>query len=192
MAIVRQLLDGNTLGQVEAIDPWLQSENPWEIARNDVKYTVRFYGNVERQGGKGRAIWYGGQEVLAVAYDVPIPGEHPPLFTSRTRFASIADSIFTTFSTGWKTENVNNIRLWSAKPIAGFDLQSFNAGNYEASVAASQQAETITQVLYPNDSTWQGKELRLKQQYFFTCAALQDILRRFRSELSTSLPRFIR
>lgn len=72
--IFRQLLDSNTLGQVEAIDPWLETENPWEIARNDVKYTVRFYGTVERQGGKGRAIWYGGQEVLAVAYDVPIPG----------------------------------------------------------------------------------------------------------------------
>ena len=90
-----------------------------------------------------------------MAYDVPIPG--------------------------WRTKNVNNIRLWSAKPIAGFDLQSFNAGDYERAVAASQSAETITRVLYPNDNTTQGKELRLKQQYLWCCASLQDIMRRYKS-----------
>lgn len=71
--IFRQLLDQN-LAQVEAVDPWLDTENPWEITRNDVKYAVRFYGTVDKRGGKGKAVWYGGQEVLAVAYDVPIPG----------------------------------------------------------------------------------------------------------------------
>jgi starch phosphorylase len=76
---------------------------------------------------------------------------------------------------------VNNIRLWSAKPITGFDLQSFNAGDYERAVAASQSAETITRVLYPNDNTTAGKELRLKQQYLWCCASLQDILRRYKS-----------
>lgn len=149
--IFKQLIDEDGR-QIEAPDPWLAEPNPFEIPRNDVRYPVRFYGQVEKQGDKH--YWWGGQEVQAMAYDVPIPG--------------------------WKTKNVNNIRLWSAKPIQGFDLQSFNAGNYEQSVAASQSAETITRVLYPNDSTWQGKELRLKQQYLWCCASLQDILRRFR------------
>lgn len=162
--IFKQLIDEEGR-QVEAPDPWLAEPNPFEIPRNDVRYPVRFYGQVEKQGN--RSHWWGGQEVQAMAYDVPIPG--------------------------WKTKNVNNLRLWSAKPIAGFDLQSFNAGDYERSVAASQSAETITRVLYPNDETWAGKELRLKQQYLWCCASLQDILRRFKKlDLPwTSLPDMI-
>ncbi|KAI5452290.1 Non-essential glycogen phosphorylase [Naganishia albida] len=162
--IFKQLIDENGR-QLEAPDSWLADGNPFEIERPDVQYHVRFFGNVE--WNEGKAYWWGGQEVVAKAYDVPIPG--------------------------WKTKNINNLRLWSATPIGGFDLQSFNAGDYEKAVAASSSAETITRVLYPNDNTYQGKELRLKQQYFWCSASLQDILRRFKKlDLPfTSLPDYV-
>ncbi|CED85357.1 glycosyltransferase family 35 protein [Phaffia rhodozyma] len=165
--IFKQLLDENG-GQLEAPDPWLNNENPWEIVRLDVTVPVRFYGRAERVGGaKGKGQVIGGQEVLAIAYDTPVPG--------------------------FNTKNTSNIRFWSAKPISGFDLQSFNAGNYEASVKASQEAESITRVLYPNDNSEAGKELRLKQQYFWTSASLFDILRRFRKldKPFTELPDYV-
>lgn len=143
--------------QLEAPDPWLSNQNAWEIPRLDVTVRVRLYGEAERVGGsKGKAVWKGGREVLAVAYDVPIPGH--------------------------KTRNTANIRFWSAQPISGFDLRSFDAGNYHASVESVQSAETITRVLYPNDNTDAGKELRLTQQYFWTAASLSDILRRYRKQ----------
>ncbi|KAJ9110464.1 hypothetical protein QFC19_001590 [Naganishia cerealis] len=158
--IFKQLIDENGK-QLEAPDSWLQEGSPWEIERPDIAYKAKW--------NEGKAYWWGGQEVVAKAYDVPIPG------------------------TNSLTRNINNLRLWSAKPIGGFDLQSFNAGDYEKAVAASQSAETITRVLYPNDNTWQGKELRLKQQYFWCCASLQDIIRRFQKlELPmSSLPEFV-
>lgn len=109
------------------------------------------YGKYDKTSG-----WTGGEKVLAVAYDVPVPGFH--------------------------TRTCANIRLWSSKPRRQFDLQSFNAGNYQASVQEQQMAEQITSVLYPNDNTMQGKELRLKQQYFFVSATMQDILARFTAE----------
>jgi len=152
--IFQQLIapDGS---QFEAPDPWLTPGfNPWEIPRHDVTVDVRFYGQAERIG-KGKAIWSGGQEVVAVAHDVPIPG--------------------------YATRTTNCIRLWDSRPKRGFDLQSFNAGNYEGAVEASNSAETITSVLYPNDNHSVGKELRLKQQYFWTAASLADILRRFKN-----------
>ncbi|KAF9646897.1 glycogen phosphorylase [Thelephora ganbajun] len=151
--IFQQLIapDGS---QLEAPDPWLEHLNPFEIPRYDVQYEIRFYGQSERTT-KGRAVWSGGQEVLAVAYDVMIPG--------------------------YGTKNTNNLRLWESKPKRGFDLQSFNAGDYERAVEASNSAEAITSVLYPNDNTTFGKELRLKQQYFWTAASLADIIRRFKS-----------
>ncbi|ORX39038.1 carbohydrate phosphorylase-domain-containing protein [Kockovaella imperatae] len=150
--IFKQLLS-NSGEQLEAPDPWLDRESPWEIPRLDVTYPIRFYGHVENVANSDRAIWSGGQECLAVAYDTPIPG--------------------------YGTKNCANIRLWKAVPQAGFDLNSFNAGNYEASVAASSDVGNITQVLYPNDNMYQGKLLRLKQQALWTSASLQDILRRF-------------
>ncbi|GJJ13879.1 hypothetical protein Clacol_008136 [Clathrus columnatus] len=152
--IFQQLIapDGS---QFEAPDPWLSAGyNPWEMPRPDVTYDVRFYGQAERTAN-GRAIWSGGQEVVAVAHDVPIPGH------------------------GTKTTNC--IRLWDSKARRGFDLQSFNAGNYEGAVELSNSAEQITSVLYPNDNHSVGKELRLKQQYFWTAASLADILRRFKN-----------
>ncbi|KAG8934308.1 Non-essential glycogen phosphorylase [Tulasnella sp. 417] len=139
--------------QVEAPDPWLNHANPWEVHRPDVTYPVRFYGHAERISDS-KAIWSGGQEVLAVAYDVPIPGSY--------------------------TRNTNNLRLWDAKPKRGFDLNSFNAGDYEKAVENSNSAEALTRVLYPNDNHMVGKELRLKQQYFWTAASLADIIRRFK------------
>ncbi|KDR78010.1 hypothetical protein GALMADRAFT_244981 [Galerina marginata CBS 339.88] len=142
--------------QLEAPDPWLDNQNPWELPRLDVTYDVRFYGHADRlNDGTGRAVWQGGQEVLALAYDVMIPG--------------------------YGTKTTNNLRLWESKPKRGFDLNSFNAGNYEGAIEASNSAQAITSVLYPNDHTSFGKELRLKQQYFWTAASLADILRRFKN-----------
>jgi len=151
--IFQQLIatDGS---QLEAPDPWLNNQNPWELPRLDVTVEVRFYGHAERLD-KGKAIWSGGQEVLAVGYDVMIPGYH--------------------------TKHTNNLRLWESKPKRGFDLDSFNAGDYDRAVASSTSAENITSVLYPNDNTYIGKELRLKQQYFWTAASLSDIMRRFKN-----------
>ncbi|KAF8142466.1 hypothetical protein K438DRAFT_1994994 [Mycena galopus ATCC 62051] len=142
--------------QLEAPDPWLNNQNPSELPRLDVSYEVPFYGHADRlNDGTSRAVWAGGQEVLAVAYDVMIPGCY--------------------------TKTTNNLRLWESKPKRGFDLNSFNAGNYEAAVEASNSAAAITSVLYPNDHTSFGKELRLKQQYFWTAASRADIIRRFKN-----------
>ncbi|KAL4248795.1 Alpha-1,4 glucan phosphorylase [Abortiporus biennis] len=149
-----QQLIGPDGSQLEAPDPWLQHDNPWELPRADVVYEVRFYGHSERLEG-GKALWSGGQEVLAIAYDVMIPG--------------------------YETKNTNNLRLWESKPKRGFDLNSFNAGDYERAVESSNSAAAITSVLYPNDHTTFGKELRLKQQYFWTAASLADIVRRFKN-----------
>lgn len=145
--------------QVEVPDYWLTFGNPWEVERLDVSYAVRFYGQVTRYKdsiGRIRCRWDGGEQVEAVAYDVPIPG--------------------------FGTHSTINIRLWSSKPMrhCTFDLRSFNEGNYQKSVEQQQRAEHITSVLYPNDNTMAGKELRLKQQYFFVSATLQDIVRRFK------------
>lgn len=143
--------------QVEFPDYWLTFGNPWEVPRLDVVYEVGFYGAVDKYTdglGRERYRWARGETVEAVAHDVPIPG--------------------------YGTRNTINIRLWSSKPIKEFDLKSFNEGNYQKSVEEQQKAENITSVLYPNDNTMAGKELRLKQQYFFVCATLQDILRRFK------------
>jgi glycogen phosphorylase len=101
------------------------------------------------------AVWEGGEIVRAVAYDVPIPG--------------------------FDTPSTNNLRLWSSKAASGeFDFQKFNSGDYESSVGDQQRAETISAVLYPNDNLDRGKELRLKQQYFWVAASLYDIVRRFK------------
>ncbi|GAM22888.1 hypothetical protein SAMD00019534_060630 [Acytostelium subglobosum LB1] len=142
--------------QTEVPDYWLVAGNPWEIERLDVQYTVRFYGHVvERKTPDGvRHDWEGGELVQAIAYDTPVPG--------------------------YSTINTNNIRLWSSKPHKEFDLDAFNGGNYLSAVEAKQRSENITSVLYPNDNTYSGKELRLKQQYFFVAATLCDVIRRYK------------
>lgn len=151
----QKIIDGY---QNEFPDYWLTFDNPWEVPRLDVVYEVRFYGHVLKtvidDKGTTKYAWVDGETVEAVAYDVPIPG--------------------------YNTPNTINIRLWSSKPKRKFDLKSFNEGNYQASVDEQQKAENITSVLYPNDNTFAGKELRLKQQYFFVCATLKDIIRRFK------------
>lgn len=143
--------------QAETPDFWLARGNPWELERLDVRYPVQFGGYVISETdhkGKLRFRWEGGQHVLAVAYDTPIPG--------------------------YGTNNTLNIRLWSSRPTSEFELDQFNRGDYYAAVEAKQVAENITSVLYPNDNTMAGKELRLQQEYFFVCATLQDIIRRVR------------
>jgi len=123
----------------------------------DVVYPVRYYGHVRSEtgpDGRERRVWEGGEVVMAVAYDNPIPG-------------------FDTF-------NTINLRLFRAMPSREFDLASFNTGDYMRAVEQRQRAETITSVLYPSDATYSGKELRLKQQYFFVAATLRDVIRRFK------------
>jgi glycogen phosphorylase len=150
----QEIIDGY---QVEVPDYWLDF-NPWEFPRHDVTVGVQFYGNVHKymdENGKQVSEWKDGEIVTAVAYDAPVPG-----FGTRT---------------------TNNLRLWSSKASHGeFDFTKFNSGEYEASVADQQRAETISAVLYPNDSLERGKELRLKQQYFWCAASLFDIVRRFK------------
>ena len=141
--------------QIEMPDYWLSKGNPWEIERADVTYKVRFGGSFTKHGsGPGVANWDGGEVVIAMAYDTPVPG--------------------------FNTYNTNRLRLWRSRPGNEFDLQKFNDGMYDKSIMERQRAEYITSVLYPNDSTWEGKQLRLKQQYFFCCATIQDIIKRFK------------
>lgn len=143
--------------QVEQPDYWLSFDNPWEIPRTEIAVDIMFYGYVRQvtdDEGKQKKVWEGGDLVKAVAYDFPVPG--------------------------YATENVNNLRLWSSKPNREFDFAKFNEGAYEQAVRDQQQAETISAVLYPNDNFYSGKELRLKQQYFWVAASLSDIVRRFK------------
>ncbi|KAF3095400.1 Non-essential glycogen phosphorylase, variant 3 [Orbilia oligospora] len=150
----QEIIDGY---QVEVPDYWLDF-NPWEFPRHDITVDIMFYGYVRRyteEDGSTVNIWEGGEVVQALAYDVPIPG--------------------------YGTSTTNNLRLWSSKPSTGeFDFQKFNSGDYESSVRDQQRAETISAVLYPNDNIDVGKELRLKQQYFWVAASLYDIVRRFK------------
>jgi starch phosphorylase len=143
--------------QVESPENWLRYGNPWEFPRPGVIYPVRFGGRVIHYKdvlGMTRAQWMDAEEVMAMAYDVPIPGH------------------------GGRT--VNNLRLWSAKSTREFDLKYFNAGNYIEAVRDKNESETLSKVLYPSDLTERGKELRFKQEYFFVAASIQDILARFR------------
>ena len=142
--------------QVESPDNWLRYGNPWEFPRPEVIYPVKFYGRVvEYADEKGvlRYHWMDTNDVMAMAYDTPVPG--------------------------YMTDAVNNMRLWSAKASHDFELSYFNEGNYIKAVEDKNQSENISKVLYPDDSTLMGRELRLKQQYFFVAASLQDILYRF-------------
>jgi starch phosphorylase len=150
----RQKIEDNQ--QVELPENWLTHGNPWEFPRPEVSYKVRFGGRVmEYQGPDGNRHfdWIEGDVVIAQAYDTPIPGFH--------------------------NDTVNNLRLWSAKAYVDFDLARFNLGEYTQAVEDKTFSENISKVLYPDDSSVMGKELRLKQQYFFVSASLKDILRRF-------------
>jgi len=142
--------------QHEQPDYWLNFGNPWEIERPQIAYDIKFYGHVSVFEENGRQVfkWIPGETVSAVAYDNPIPG--------------------------FATNNTINLRLWSAKPSREFDLEAFNTGDYIQAILAKQRAETLSSVLYPDDRTYEGKELRLKQQHFFTSASIQDVVRRYK------------
>ena len=150
----RQLiLDGY---QEEEPDQWLRHGNPWELRRPEHTQRVHFGGRTEfyqDEKNQLKAHWVDTHDVLAVPYDVPI--------------------------SGFKNDTVNTLRLWKAVATEEFDLYEFNAGDYAESMAAKNSAENITMVLYPNDSSENGKELRLRQQYFLASASLQDVLRRW-------------
>uniref|UniRef100_A0A4W3H4Y6 Alpha-1,4 glucan phosphorylase n=1 Tax=Callorhinchus milii TaxID=7868 RepID=A0A4W3H4Y6_CALMI len=139
--------------QVEEADDWLRYGNPWEKARPEYMLPVHFYGRVEHTANGVK--WVDTQVVLAMPYDTPVPG--------------------------FKNNTVNTMRLWSAKAPNDFNLQDFNTGDYIEAVLDRNLAENISRVLYPNDNFFEGKELRLKQEYFVVAATLQDIIRRFKS-----------
>jgi len=142
--------------QVEHPDNWLRYGNPWEFPRPEVLYQVKFHGRVldfADERGQKHHQWVETDDVMAMAYDYPIPG--------------------------YDTGTVNNMRLWAAKASRDFDLKYFNEGNYIRAVEDKNESENLSKVLYPDDTTEMGRELRLKQQYFFVSASLQDMLYRF-------------
>ncbi|MFZ4650004.1 MAG: glycogen/starch/alpha-glucan phosphorylase [Rubrivivax sp.] len=146
--------------QIEHPDPWLEDGTPWEFPRPDVAHPVRFGGRVEPPAAPGQApVWHPALEVNAKAYDMVVPGH--------------------------ATERVSTLRLWRAAAPAHIDLQAFNSGDYARAAEFKNAFENISWVLYPNDSTPAGRELRLKQEYFFTAASIQDILARHLEEHGT-------
>ncbi|XP_050907850.1 alpha-1,4 glucan phosphorylase L isozyme, chloroplastic/amyloplastic isoform X2 [Lathyrus oleraceus] len=148
-------------GQEEVAEDWLEMGNPWEIIRNDISYPVKFYGKVV-SGSDGKKHWVGGEDIKAVAHDVPIPG--------------------------YKTRSTINLRLWSTKAASEeFDLNAFNSGRHTEASEALANAEKICYILYPGDESIEGKTLRLKQQYTLCSASLQDIIARFERRSGTSV-----
>lgn len=161
----RQKLENGS--QIEEPDHWLRDGNPWEIERPEFASKVHFKGRTEYYRDANniqRVRWVETHPVLAVPYDIPIPG--------------------------YRNETVNTLRLWSSAATDEFDLGEFNAGSYTESVAAKNAAENITMVLYPNDASENGKELRLRQQYFLASASLQDVMRRWRENNGSNLANF--
>ena len=148
--LFRQRFEGGQ--QVETPEDWLNQRHPWEFERPESAYTIGFKGHVETKGGQ--SVWYPGETVIAEAHDTPV--------------------------IGWQGKWANTLRLWAAMPTTQFDLARFNRGDYAAAAEPEALARTISRVLYPDDTTFAGKELRLKQEFFLTSAALQDIVRRFR------------
>lgn len=140
--------------QVEIPDNWLRFGNPWELPRPDETVEIMLGGHTEmghNELGHPKAVWIPARTVLAIPYDTPVPG--------------------------YQTNTVNPLRLWKAEASESFNFDAFNAGQYDQAVAEKMDAETISKVLYPNDNTPAGRELRLEQQYFFVSASLQDLIR---------------
>jgi len=144
----RQLIEHGY--QVEEPDHWMRNGHAWELERPELTTRILFGGRTEKDG-EGRSRWVDTQDVLALPYDVPIPG--------------------------YQNNTVNTLRLWSAAATDEFSLSEFNAGDYTEAVRSKNMAENITMVLYPNDASENGKELRLRQQYFLASASLQDVIR---------------
>ena len=154
--IFKQLI--NNGWQSEHPDNWLKNGNPWELVREDITYRIGFGGEVKviREGGRDEYKWIPSEEVMGIAYDTPIVG-----YGGRT---------------------INTLRLWSATATDEFNFQEFNEGDYTEAVRSKIMAENLSQVLYPNDTLYMGKELRLKQQYFFVACSLADVVRRFKRQ----------
>ncbi|TLX61320.1 glycogen phosphorylase [Stutzerimonas nosocomialis] len=156
--------------QHEQTETWLDFGNPWEFERPETSYLIGFGGSVSampsENGGEPKHFWHWAEGVRAIAYDTPI--------------------------VGWKGGGVNTLRLWRARAEADFHLERFNAGDHIGAVAEEARAEAISRVLYPADSTEAGQELRLRQEYFFVAASLQDLLRRHLKQRDSldSLPEF--
>jgi starch phosphorylase len=145
--------------QVEFPEGWLVSGNPWEFERPEVKYAIGFGGSVECADGAdltSRCVWHPAESVNAVAFDTP--------------------------RTGWRGRHVNTLRLWSARASDPLRLEEFNRGNHVGALADSVRLESISRVLYPSDDTPAGNELRLRQEYFFASASLQDLCRRHKGQ----------
>ncbi len=157
----QQIKDG---WQTELPENWLASGNPWEFERPEVLYHIGFGGSVEHvedDQGVSRYQWRPAETVEAQAFDTPV--------------------------VGWRGAQVNTLRLWSARAPDPLALEAFNRGDYVGALASQSRAQTISQVLYPSDETPAGEELRLRQEYFFSSAALQDILRRHREQHDNDL-----
>ncbi|MBX5066579.1 glycogen/starch/alpha-glucan phosphorylase [Rhizobium lentis] len=160
----QQLADG---WQVELPENWLAHGNPWEFERRESAYEIGFGGSVEfitTHDDQPRYVWKPAERVIAAAFDTPV--------------------------VGWRGKRVNTLRLWSAQPIDPILLDAFNAGDHIGALRESNKAESLTRVLYPADATPAGQELRLRQEFFFSSASLQDILRRHLQQYDdfTSLP----
>src|SRR5262249_40927711 len=141
--------------QAEVTDKWLRLGNPWEIPRPEFVCEVKLGGRTETQvfDGKYRVTWIPDRIVRGMSHDTPVVGYHGI--------------------------NLNRLRLWKAQAVESFDFRAFNTGDYYGSVLAKIVSENITKVLYPNDESDQGKQLRLQQQIFFVSCALQDMLRMY-------------
>jgi starch phosphorylase len=153
--IFHQRIEGGA--QVEVPDTWLECGNPWEIPRLNDPFKVHFYGDVHLEqlpDGNLKTHWTNTEEVVGIPYDTPVPG--------------------------YKNGTVNTLRLWQARAGRDFDLRHSYVGDYRGAVEAKMRSETISKVLYPNDNAVEGRELRLKQEYFFVSATIQDIIRRHR------------
>ncbi|CAN5391240.1 glycogen/starch/alpha-glucan phosphorylase [soil metagenome] len=148
--------------QIELPEDWLAHGNPWEFERREASYEIGFGGSVkeiEHEGDEPRYTWLPGEQFHAVAFDTPIAG--------------------------WRGRRVNTLRLWSAQALDPFRLDAFNSGDHMGALAQENRAETITRVLYPADTTPAGQELRLRQEFFFVSASVQDILRRHLKQYGT-------
>ncbi|WP_372858811.1 glycogen/starch/alpha-glucan phosphorylase [Pseudoalteromonas sp.] len=160
----QSIKEGN---QVEQPDNWLREGHPWELSAPEQAKRVKFSGYVQSytdKFGREHRQWISSQDVLAVPYDVPIPG--------------------------YKNNIVNTLRLWKSEATDEFNLAEFNAGSYSEAVAQKNLAEQITMVLYPNDSSENGKELRLRQQYFLSSASIQDVLSQWIEQYGDSVTEF--
>ena len=152
----QQIVNGE---QVEIPDDWLKNGNPFEIKRPEYSQEIKFggYVRIEYNEKLGRNVYVqdGYQSVMAVPYDLPV--------------------------VGYNNGIVNSLRIWDAEPLVQFNLDSFDKGDYQKAVEQENLAKSIVEVLYPNDNHYSGKELRLKQQYFFVSASLQQVIKKFKA-----------